>query len=47
MKATFNLNSQLLSRGGEFVRDGVKVTHIKNKAEDVRYIYAGYEGLRI
>ena len=43
MKATFNLNSQLMGRGGELVRDGVRVTHIKNKAEDVRYIYACHE----
>lgn len=43
MKATFNLNSQLLGRDGELLREGVTVTHIKHKPEDIRYIYEGHE----
>ena len=43
MKATFNLNSELLGLDGALVRDGVEITHIKNKKEDVKYIYAGHE----
>ena len=35
MKATFNINSELLGLDGELVRDGVRITHIKNKKEDV------------
>ena len=43
MKATFNLNSELLGKDGALVREGVKITHIKNKKEDIKYIYAGHE----
>lgn len=43
MKATFNINSELLGLDGELVRDGVRITHIKNKKEDVKYIYEGHE----
>ena len=43
MKATFNLNSELLGKDGALIREGVKVTHIKNKKEDIKYIYAGHE----
>ena len=43
MKATFNLNSELLGRDGALVRDGREITHIKNKPEDVRKIYEGHE----
>ena len=43
MKATFNINSELLGLDGALVRDGVEITHIKNKKEDVRYIYEGHE----
>ena len=43
MKATFNINSELLGLDGELVRDGVRVTHIKNKKEDVKHIYEGHE----
>lgn len=43
MKATFNLNSQLLGKHGELMREGVTVTHIKHKPEDIRYIYEGHE----
>ena len=43
MKATFNLNSELLGKDGELLRNGKIVSHIKNKPEDVRAIYEGHE----
>ena len=43
MKATFNLNSGLLGNDNELIRDGVRVSHKKNRPEDVRYIYEGHE----
>lgn len=43
LKATFNINSELLGHPGELVRNGARVSHIKNKPEDVRHIYAGHE----
>lgn len=43
LKATFNLNSEFLGNPGELIREGVRVSHIKNKAEDIKYIYDGHE----
>lgn len=43
MKATFNLNSELLGRQNNLVRNGVEITHNKVEAKDVRAIYAGHE----
>lgn len=43
MKATFNLNSELLGKDGELLREGVRVSHVKNKPQDVRSIYEGHE----
>ena len=43
MKATFNLNSGLLGREGELVRNGVTISHNKVNAADVRHIYEGHE----
>lgn len=43
LKATFNLNSELLGKPNELVRNGVRVSHNKNKAEDVKHIYNGHE----
>lgn len=43
MKATFNLNSELLGKDGELLREGVVVSHTKNKPEDIRHIYDGHE----
>lgn len=43
VKATFNINSDLLGLPGELVRDGMRVDHIKNKPEEIRHIYAGHE----
>lgn len=43
LKATFNLNSQLLGKPGELNYTGIKINHNKNKPEDVKYIYQGHE----
>lgn len=43
MKATFNLNSDMLGMSGTLVRDGVRVSHNKNRPEDIKYIYNGHE----
>lgn len=43
LKATFNLNSELLGLEWELIRNGVRVNHTKNKPEDVKYIYDGHE----
>lgn len=43
MKATFNLNSELLGREGELIREGVRVSHNKVAPCDVRSIYDGHE----
>ena len=43
MKATFNLNSALLGREGELLREGVQVRHDKVAPRDVRAIYEGHE----
>ena len=43
LKATFNLNSELLGREGSLVRNGVRISHNKNRPEDVRRIYDGHE----
>lgn len=43
MKATFNLNSELLGKPGSLLREGVTVAHVKPLPEEVRGIYAGHE----
>ena len=43
LKATFNLNSELLGLPNELLREGQRVNHTKNKPEDVKYIYDGHE----
>ncbi|MBQ7915686.1 MAG: polysaccharide deacetylase family protein, partial [Firmicutes bacterium] len=43
LKGTFNLNSELLGTENYLIREGVHVDHIKVKAEDVKYVYAGHE----
>jgi len=43
LKATFNINSELLGSPGELVRNGVRIDHNKNRPEDVRHIYDGHE----
>lgn len=43
LKATFNLNSQLLGQENSLVREGRCISHNKNRAEDVRSIYEDQE----
>lgn len=43
MKATFNLNADLLGRPGTLLREGQTVMHNKVKPEDVKGVYAGHE----
>lgn len=43
LKATFNLNSELLGVEAALVREGVTVDHNKVQAKDVRSIYDGHE----
>ena len=43
MKATFNINSGLLGKPGELIREGVNVLHNKVKPADVKHIYTGHE----
>ena len=43
LKATFNINSELLGQPGSLVRNGVRINHTKNNPEDVKYIYDGHE----
>lgn len=43
LKCTFNINSELLGLDGALVREGVTVTHIKNKPEEIKEIYRGHE----
>lgn len=43
LKATFNINSELLGKENSLIRDGVSINHTKNKPEDVKHIYVGHE----
>ena len=43
LKATFNLNSQLLGKEGSLLRNGQTVSHNKVAPGDVRSIYEGHE----
>ena len=43
LKATFNLNSQLLGQDGSLVCDGVRVRHRKVRADEVADLYRGHE----
>lgn len=43
LKATFNLNSQLLGLPNELDFEGLKINHQKNNPEDVKHIYSGHE----
>lgn len=43
MKATFNLNSELLGKQNELIREEKRVSHNKVKPEDVRTVYEGHE----
>ena len=39
LKATFNLNSELLGKDGSLIRDNKLVSHIKNKPGEIKEIY--------
>lgn len=43
LKATFNLNSELLGTANSLIREDVTVAHVKPRAEEIRAIYAGHE----
>lgn len=43
MKATFNLNSDLLGQPGELIREGKHVWHNKIAPADIRHVYEGHE----
>ena len=43
LKATFNINSELLGRKNELIRKGVRVCHDKNDLKDIKKIYDGHE----
>ena len=43
LKCTFNLNSDLLGRPGELLREGVHVRHDKVAPDKVRAVYEGHE----
>lgn len=43
LKATFNVNSELLGQSGELIRKGVKVGHNKLRADEIKNIYDGHE----
>jgi peptidoglycan-N-acetylglucosamine deacetylase len=43
IKATFNINSQLLGMSGEVIREGKSIPHDKVPADSVRSIYQGHE----
>lgn len=43
LKATFNINSELLGKPGELMCDGKKINHTKIKPEDLKHIYDGHE----
>ena len=43
LKATFNINSELLGKQNQLVRGGVTVDHNKVHPEEVRSVYSGHE----
>ncbi len=43
IKATFNVNSLLLGKEAEIVREGVKINHTKINASEVKDLYEGHE----
>lgn len=43
LKATFNLNSELLGTPNTLLRNGVTVDHTKVNPQDVKHIYDGHE----
>lgn len=43
LRATFNINSELLGKDGELECCGKKINHTKIKPEDLKHIYDGHE----
>lgn len=43
LRASFNINSALLSKPGELIRDGVRVSHNKIDPGELRELYSGHE----
>ena len=43
LKSTFNINSELLGKDGELIREGKRVSHIKVMPEEVKDVYSGHE----
>ncbi len=43
LKATFNINSELLGKPGKLIRNGVEVRHDKIAPENVAKVYCGHE----
>ena len=43
LKATFNINSELLGKPGSLIRENVQVNHTKINPEDVARVYTGHE----
>lgn len=43
LKATFNLNSELLSKKGMLIHNGMKISHYKVHPDDVRELYGNHE----
>lgn len=43
LKATFNLNSELLGHDGSLLREGVTVSHVKVPPEEAADLYRGHE----
>ncbi len=43
LKCTFNLNSELLGRPGELIREEVRVDHNKIRSEDIKEVYKNHE----
>ena len=43
LKATFNLNYELLGKHRILLRDGVHITHYKLDPRDVPFVYEGHE----
>jgi len=43
LKATFNINSDLLGLEGHLIREGVRVNHTKIAPSDIKAVYSGHE----
>ena len=43
LKCTFNINSELLSKGAIIVREGKRISHYKMTSADVKSVYEGHE----